>query len=74
MYRAKGALFRTIETVVDENPLAFATSRIVAVGPLALDRFTNGSHAEMALPNARLSRSISYSLELERSMADTTAE
>ena len=31
MYRASGALFRTIETVVDEKPLCLATSRIVTV-------------------------------------------
>jgi hypothetical protein len=33
----KGALFRTIETVVDEKPLSFATSRIVTT--IALPAF-----------------------------------
>src|ERR1700724_3067591 len=31
MYRARGALFRTIDTVVDEKPLSLATSRMVTV-------------------------------------------
>lgn len=31
MYRANGALFRTMETVVEEKPLCLATSRIVTV-------------------------------------------
>jgi hypothetical protein len=29
MYRARGALFSTIETVAEENPLRSATSRMV---------------------------------------------
>jgi hypothetical protein len=36
MYRASGALFSTIETVADENPLAVATSRIVTAALLRL--------------------------------------
>jgi hypothetical protein len=35
MYRANGALFRTIDTVVEENPLSFATSRMVTIAGLA---------------------------------------
>jgi hypothetical protein len=35
MYRASGALFRTIDTVVEENPLSFATSRMVTITTLA---------------------------------------
>src|SRR5580765_1702531 len=31
MYRAKGALFNTIDTVVEEKPLSFATSRMVTI-------------------------------------------
>src|ERR1700758_374476 len=31
MYRASGALFSTIDTVVEENPLSFATSRMVTM-------------------------------------------
>src|SRR5438445_315333 len=38
--RARGALFRTIETVAGEKPLVCATSRIVTVIPLLLVRFT----------------------------------
>jgi hypothetical protein len=40
MYRASGALFRTMETVAGEKPLAFATSRIVIVPFLPRARFT----------------------------------
>src|SRR6266568_785168 len=35
MYRASGALFSTIDTVVEENPLSFATSRIVTIATFA---------------------------------------
>ena len=44
MYRASGALFRTMETVVEENPLDLATSRIVAVEPLFFARVTISGH------------------------------
>jgi hypothetical protein len=37
-------LFRTMETVVDEKPLALATSRIVALVPFPFDRFTGLIH------------------------------
>src|ERR1700720_4197418 len=42
MYRASGALLRTIETVAGETPHCFATSRMVIVRSFARDRF-NGS-------------------------------
>src|SRR5260370_42663055 len=35
MYRANGALLSTIDTVVVENPLSFATSRIVTIAAFA---------------------------------------
>jgi hypothetical protein len=35
--RASGASLRTIDTVVDENPLSFATSRIVTIEALPLN-------------------------------------
>jgi hypothetical protein len=37
IYRASGASLRTIETVVEENPLSFATSRMVTIEALPLD-------------------------------------
>src|SRR2546423_5157788 len=40
MYRANGALFRTMETVAGEKPLDFATSRIVIVWFFSLCLFT----------------------------------
>src|SRR6266481_9117596 len=40
MERARGALLRTMETVAGENPLAFATSRMVIVRFFSLARFT----------------------------------
>jgi hypothetical protein len=40
MKRARGASFSTNETVVDENPLAWATSRIVTDEFFCLLRFT----------------------------------
>jgi hypothetical protein len=40
MKRARGASFSTNETVVDENPLARATSRIVTDEFFCLLRFT----------------------------------
>jgi hypothetical protein len=39
MYRARGALFRTIETVVEEKPLSFATSRIVTINSVPWREF-----------------------------------
>jgi hypothetical protein len=41
MYRASGALFNTIDTVAEENPLLFATSRIVTTEDRA--RFRDAS-------------------------------
>ena len=41
MYRASGALLRTIETVVGENPLSFATSRMVTTNGLPRARALN---------------------------------
>src|SRR5882672_3627831 len=38
MYRASGALFSTMETVVEENPLSLATSRIVTMNPFPSPR------------------------------------
>src|SRR5207248_3448113 len=40
MYRAKGALFSTMETVAGEKPLRFATSFIVTASGLREDLFT----------------------------------
>src|ERR1700674_375181 len=40
MYRASGALFRTMDTVADEKPLWVATSRMVTASFLPLGRFT----------------------------------
>src|SRR4029077_4090261 len=59
MYRDKGALLRTIETGVKENPLSFATSRMVTIGFLSL--------------RAALRRNLPP-LELWQILADTTAE
>src|ERR1700674_4208307 len=39
IYRARGALFSTIETVAGENPLCVATSRIVTAWFFSLGRF-----------------------------------
>src|SRR5260370_13450229 len=46
MYRANGALFRTIETVAGEKPLDFATSFIVMVWFFPLCRLTAMSTSE----------------------------
>lgn len=48
MYRARGALFKTMEIVVDEKPLALATSRIVAA-----ERF-NPVGSQLVLPKCML--------------------
>jgi hypothetical protein len=40
MYRASGALFKTIDTVVEEKPLSFATSRMVTIAALAPEQRT----------------------------------
>jgi hypothetical protein len=48
MYRARGALFKTMEIVVDEKPLALATSRIVAA-----ERF-NPVGFQLVLPKCML--------------------
>jgi hypothetical protein len=37
MYRDNGALLSTIETVVEENPLSLATSRMVTIESLAME-------------------------------------
>src|SRR5215468_12557210 len=43
IYRARGALFRTMETVAGEKPLEFATSLIVTAADLPDGRFTGFS-------------------------------
>src|ERR1700719_4827853 len=40
MYRARGALFSTIDTVAGEKPLCVATSRMVTAAFFPLGRFT----------------------------------
>src|SRR5712675_2591077 len=40
MYRASGALFKTMETVAGEKPLRFATSLMVTASDLLDERFT----------------------------------
>src|ERR1017187_1537916 len=48
MYRASGALFRTMETVVEEKPLCLATSRIVTVA-LFRSNFSSVERIDSAL-------------------------
>src|ERR1700743_2384163 len=62
IYRARGALLRTIETVAGEKPLCVATSRIVTAEFFPLGRFTfwrsSGSIIRPDSPNLqRLQRS-----------------
>src|SRR5579885_2594495 len=68
MYRAKGALLSTIETVVDENPLSFATSRMVTIRALCLREalFPGEVQGDIVRPAQRLN--------FKRTLADTTAE
>src|ERR1700687_4880330 len=50
IYRASGALFRTMDTVAGENPLCVATSRIVTASFLPLDLFTGrGASADIII-------------------------
>jgi hypothetical protein len=62
-----------METVVDEKPLALATSRIVALVPFPFDRFTGlipGVQAHYIL----LAHPSAAWLEVARLLADTTGE
>src|SRR5579871_797516 len=69
MYLANGALFRTIDTVVEENPLSFATSRIVTMtGALHWDRESRWPRNSVSLSEFR------GWLEFTPALADTTAE
>ena len=49
MYRASGALFSTIDTVVEENPLSFATSRMVTMTGLTTNAKTRSCCARKRL-------------------------
>src|SRR5579863_3976115 len=57
MYRANGALLSTIDTVVEENPLSFATSRMVTIAAFALPN--------PCLPNQCPLSGVALPLELE---------
>ena len=75
MYRARGALFRTIETVAEENPLRSATSRMVTA--VERERFRAGSGRWAAAEAAGLAGFESFdgmdSLIFRLLLADTTA-
>jgi len=75
MYRARGALFRTMETVADENPLRSATSRMVTAA--GCERFRAGSAARRDLAGEVLrggfeSADSMDSLNFSLLLADTT--
>src|SRR6202022_420424 len=53
IYRDSGALLSTIETVVDENPLSLATSRMVTIESLTLEeRISNNPGTSLCKPPA----------------------
>jgi len=52
MYRASGALFSTMETVAEENPLRSATSRIVTAADCERLRAGSGTRCCFVLDGA----------------------
>src|SRR5258708_31593214 len=83
IYRDNGALLSTIETVVEENPLSLATSRMVTIEFLTLEeRISHNPENSLCKTVARKSRkSLSrprlpcvLHLIQTRTLADTTAE